>query len=127
MQPGFWTSLILLIPGVRQAFALAEEKRLEAARLQGEVLAMRARIDSLEGERQEMSREKDAAYKLVVNVFSQYAWGTKQFESAGGMPPQFHPQGGALEADSVNASALVGKRTAMAMEQFLAEMEQANN
>ena len=126
MQPGFWTSLILLIPGVRQAFVLAEEKRLEAARLQGQALALQARIEALESERAEMGREKDLAYKLVVNVFSQYAWGTKQFEDAGGMPPQFHPQGGALPADSVNASSLTGKRSAQAMEDFYAEMERVN-
>lgn len=127
MQPGFWTSLILLIPGVRQAFALAEEKRLEAARFQGQVLAMQSRVDQLTSERAELTREKDSAYKLVVNVFSQYAWGVKQFEDVGGMPPQFHPQQGAMKADSVNASALVGHRSAQAMEDFLREYNQVGS
>jgi hypothetical protein len=66
-----------------------------------------------------MSREKDASYKLVVNVFSQYAWGIKQFEDVGGMPPQFHPQGGSMPADSINASALIGRGNKEAMEAFL--------
>jgi hypothetical protein len=123
MRPGFWTSLILLIPGVRRAFDIAAEKSLEAARFQGEILAMRSRIDTLETERADMSREKDAAYKLVINVFSQYAWGTKQFAEASGMPPQFHPQGGAMPADSINASALIERGNKQAMEDFLREMD----
>ena len=122
MRPGLWTSLILLIPGVRRAFDIAAEKSLEAARFQGEILAMRSRIDTLESERADMSRDKDAAYKLVINVFSQYAWGTKQFVEVSGMPPQFHPQGGAMPADSINASALIERGNKQAMEDFFREM-----
>jgi len=120
MQPGWWSSLLMMIPGVRAAYALAEQKRLEAAHFQGQILAMQSRLDALSLERHELTREKDNAYKLVVNVFSQYAWGIKQFEEVGGMPPQFHPQEGAVAPESVNASAIVAKRSGRAMEEFLA-------
>jgi hypothetical protein len=120
MRPGFWTSLIMLIPGVRQAYDIAEEKRLDAVHFQARGLALQERIDALEAERRELQREKDTAYKLVVNVFSQYAWGMKQFEDVGGMPPQFHPQQGSVEPETVNASAIVAKRQGRAMEEFLA-------
>jgi len=123
MQPGLWTSLVMMIPGVRAAFELAEQKRLEAAHFQGQVLAMQSRIDQLTSERADLDRSKDDAYKLVVNVFSQYAWGIKQFEGVGGMPPQFHPQGGATEPDSVNASELVARRSGKAMEDFMRDMD----
>jgi hypothetical protein len=127
MQPGLWTSFIMMIPGVRAAFILAEEKRLEAAHFQGQILALQSRLDALSLERHELNREKDNAYKLVVNVFSQYAWGTKQFEEVGGMPAQFHPQGGAMESDTVNASTLVAGRSAQAMEDFFREMDKVGS
>jgi hypothetical protein len=117
----------MMIPGVRAAYGIAEEKRLEAARLQGEVLAMRSRIDALETERAATNQEKDAAYKLVVNIFSQYAWGVKQFPDGMGMPPQFHPKGGAMESDTVNASTLVAGRSAKAMDDFFREMEKVGS
>jgi hypothetical protein len=118
MQPGLWTSLIMMIPGVRAAFRLAEEKRLEAAHFQGQILALQSRLDALSLERHELNREKDNAYKLVVNVFSQYAWGVKQFQEVGGMPEQFHPQEGILASEAVNASSLTGPRNKRAMEEM---------
>jgi hypothetical protein len=126
MRPGFWTSLILLIPGVRRAYDIAAEKALEAAHFQGEILAMRSRLEALETERAQMSLDKDAAYKLVINIFSQYSWGKKQFENIGGMPEQFHPREGAVQPDSVNASALVSRRSGKAFEDFYRDMEKMN-
>jgi hypothetical protein len=127
MRPGFWTSLILLIPGVRQAYDIAAEKSLEAAHHQGEILAMRARLEALETERLELNREKDRSYKLVINVFSQYAWGKKQFEDVGGMPEEFHPQQGVMPSESVNASAIVAKRHGQAMEEFFRDMDKVGS
>ena len=126
MRPGLWSSFLMWIPGVRQAFDTANEKALEAARYQGEILAMRARLEALETERIDLNREKDAAYKLVINIFSQYSWGKKQFEDIGGMPPQFHPQGGAIEGDTVNASTLMARLKGKAFEDFYREMDAMN-
>jgi hypothetical protein len=108
----------MMIPGVRAAFSLAEEKRIDAAFFQGRGLELQARIDALEAERAELQRAKDNAYKLVVNVFSQYAWGVKQFAEVGGMPEQFHPQEGVMPSESVNASSLLGRRNKQAMDEM---------
>lgn len=119
MQPGLWTSLIMMIPGVRAAYAVAEEKRLAAAHFQGQILAMQSRLDQLTVERIELQRAKDDAYKLAINIMSQYQWGVKQYEDVGGMPAQFQPQGGAMPSDSINASALIGRGNKDAIEEFL--------
>lgn len=122
MRPGLWTSIILWIPGVRDAFETAERERLRAATLQGENIALRHEIESVRTQVAEAVNNERIAYQTQINIGYQQRYGIKPFPESPALPDSFNPTGAPSMPQFVSGHELAKRRT----QEKLAEFYRAN-